>query len=215
MGRQYGKAAGIVALSLCACLGGCGTAESTPAQAVVFHYQHVANAHEIRFSTPVALAGRFFPVDFVTALDRQGFWAIFLVCSLDTRPSVLPGFRYDIRHFRVQYGGERFGPLKPYTLRLEGSAGLNTPLDAPALAEAIGAEIQEGPVSAVFGRGLFANLNYRFAVYVPRALPNYTGEQLSLVYGGQPAIARGNGHPPSDIPAVGGSGAGIAATCLP
>jgi hypothetical protein len=213
---MMGNSSGIVALLSLLCLAGCSTAQSTPEQAaVVFYYQHVANAHEIRFANPVPVPRRFFPVDFVTALDRRGFWAIFLVCSLDTRPSVLPGFRYDIRNFRVQYGRQRFGPLQPYTLRLEGSAELNTPLDGRILDEAIGAEIHEGPQTQVFGRGLFPNLNYRFAVYVPRALANYAGEQLSLSYAGQPAIALGNGHPPSDIPAVGGSGAGIAATCLP
>jgi hypothetical protein len=193
-GRFDGRAACLAALSSLLCLAGCGTVESTPEHAAILYYQHVANAHEIRFSSPVALPHRFFPIDFVTALDREGFWAIFLVCGLDTRPSVLPGFRYDIRNFRVRYGRQRYGPLQPYT---------------------IGAEIHEGPASAVFGRGLYPGLNYRFAVYVPRALPNYAGEQLSLTYAGQPAVLVGNGRPPYDIPAVGGSGAGISAACVP
>jgi hypothetical protein len=214
-GRFDGRAACLAALSSLLCLAGCGTVESTPEHAAILYYQHVANAHEIRFSSPVALPHRFFPIDFVTALDREGFWAIFLVCGLDTRPSVLPGFRYDIRNFRVRYGRQRYGPLQPYTLRLEGSAELNTPIDARMINDAIGAEIHEGPASAVFGRGLYPGLNYRFAVYVPRALPNYAGEQLSLTYAGQPAVLVGNGRPPYDIPAVGGSGAGISAACVP
>jgi hypothetical protein len=199
----------------CVCLAGCGTVAAPPEQAVVFYYQHVANAHEIRFSNPVAVPQRYFPVDFVTPIDRHGFWAVFVVCSLDTRASVLPGFRYDVRNFQIDYGQQLFGPLQPYTLRFEGAAELNTPADTGVLAAAIGDEVQEGPTMAVFDRGTFPNLNYRFAVYVPRALPEYAGEQLPLRYVGQPAILRGNGHPPADIPAVGGNGAGIASRCLP
>ena len=46
-------------------------------------------------------------------------------------------------------------------------------------------------------------------------IPNEEGEPLKLQYIGQPSLALGNGHPPSDIPVVGGSGAGIAASCVP
>jgi hypothetical protein len=197
------------------CLAGCRTVEAIPEQTVVLYYQHVANTHEIRFSNPVEVPHRYFPIDFVTPMDRHGFWAIFVVCSLDTRASVLPDFRYDVRQFRVDYGQQLFGPLLPYALRFEGAAELNTPADTVILREAINAEIHEGPTAALFGRGVYPQLNYRFAVYVPRALPGYAGEQLSLRYTGQPALLRGNGHPPSDIPVVGGNGAGIAASCLP
>jgi hypothetical protein len=210
-----GKISGSIALSSLLGLAGCGTTSSAPEQAVVLRYQHVANTHEIRFSTPVALPRRFFPIDFVTPLDRNGFWAIFVVCSLDTRPSVLPEFRYDVRQFRVQYGEQSFGRLQPYTLRFEGSAELNTPLDAKELDNAIGAEIREGPRSAAFGRDYYPSLDYRLAIYIPRALPDYAGQQLTLRYAGQPAILLGNGHPPSDLPVVGGDGAGIAGSCLP
>ncbi|MFL6671862.1 MAG: hypothetical protein ACJ8LG_01065 [Massilia sp.] len=197
------------------CLAGCATQGATPDNAVVLRYQHVANAREIHFSNPVEVAGRRAPVQFVTPRDAYGFWAIFVLCSIDTRASVLPGFRYDVERFRVAYGGQTFGNLRPYTLRYEGRAELNSPADSPAIAHAIGAEIHEGPATAAFGRGLFPALNYRFAIYVPRALPDYAGEQLMLSYTGQPAVLRGNGYPPSDIPVVGGNGAGIAASCLP
>jgi hypothetical protein len=210
------KLSGTKALWCCVlCLAGCSTVESTPEQTALLYYQHVANTHEIRFSNPVTVPQRYFPIDFVTPIDRHGFWAIFVVCSLDTRASVLPGFRYDVRQFRVDYGQQLLGPLQPYTLRFEGAAELNTPADTAILRDAIAAEIHEGPTMAVFDRGVFPNLNYRFAIYVPRALPDYAGEQLSLRYTGQPAILRGNRHPPSDIPVVGGNAAGIAARCLP
>jgi uncharacterized protein YceK len=199
------------------CLSGCSTVDTAtrPSNAVVFHYQHVANVHEIRFSNPVQVARRHAPVDFVTPRDASGFWAIFVVCSIDTRASVLPAFRYDVDNFRIQYRGQTFGPLRPYTLRYGASVDLNTPAESPAIASAIDAEVEEGPATALFERGVYPGLDYRFAVYVPRPPPDYAGEQLALSYVGQPAVLFGNSHPPSDIRAVGGTGAGIAARCLP
>jgi hypothetical protein len=197
------------------CLSGCSTVGTAPSNAVVVHYQHVANVHEIRFSNPVQVSRRRPPVDFVTPRDASGFWAIFVVCSIDTRASVLPAFSYDVDNFRVQYRGQSFGPLRPYTLRYGASADLNTPADSPAIAHAIDAEVEEGPATVLFERGVYPGLDFRFAVYVPRALPDYAGEQLTLSYSGQPAVLRGNSYPPSDIRAVGGTGAGIAARCLP
>jgi hypothetical protein len=197
------------------CLSGCSAVGTAPGNAVVFHYQHVANVHEIRFSNPVQVARRHALVDFVTPRDASGFWAIFVVCSIDTRASVLPAFRYDVDNFRVHYHGQTFGPLRPYTLRYGASAELNTPADSRAIATAIDIEIDEGPATALFDRGVYSGLDYRFAVYVPRPLPDYAGEQLMLSYVGQPAVLLGNTYPPSDIRAVGGTGAGIAARCLP
>jgi hypothetical protein len=196
-------------------LSGCNTVGTAPSNAVVVHYQHVANVHEIRFSNPVQVSRRRPPVDFVTPRDASGFWAIFVVCSIDTRASVLPAFSYDVDNFRVQYHGQSFGPLRPYTLRYGASVDLNTPADSPAIAHAIDAEVEEGPATVLFERGVYPGLDFRFAVYVPRALPDYAGEQLTLSYSGQPAVLRGNSYPPSDIRAVGGTGAGIAARCLP
>jgi hypothetical protein len=199
------------------CLSGCSTVDtaSGPSNAVVFHYQHVANVHEIRFSNPVQVWRRSAPVDVVRPRDASGFWAIFVVCSIDTRDSVLPAFRYDVDNFRVQYRGQTFGPVRPYTLRYGATADLNVPADSPVIASAIGAEIAAGPATALFERGVYPGLDYRFAVYVPRPLPDYAGEQLLLSYVGQPAVLLGNRHPPSDIRAVGGTGAGIAGRCLP
>jgi hypothetical protein len=199
-------------LGLCACA---SVVDSTPQNPVVFHYQHVANAHEIHFSSPVTVVHRQLPVEFVAPRDTGGFWAIFVLCSIDTREMVLPAFRYDVNNFEVRYRTHASGALQPFSLRYEGSADLNRPADAHAIVAAIGAEIAAGPPARIFARGHYAPLNYRFAVYVPRSLPDYTGGQLALAYKTQPAIAVGNGHPPSDLPVVGGNGAGIAARCLP
>ena len=58
-------------------------------------------------------------------------------------------------------------------------------------------------------------MSQSFAVFVPKALENYAGEELALSYKGQPAILVGNGKAPSDLPAVGGTAAGVAAACVP
>jgi hypothetical protein len=115
----------------------------------------------------------------------------------------------------VQYGDQHYGPLRPYTLRLEDTADINSRFDTQTLADAIAAELQRGPSSKVFRHGYYAQLNYRFAVYVPRALPDYSGDQLRLRYEGGQTLALGNGSPPADIAFAGPGGSGIAAHCLP
>jgi hypothetical protein len=182
---------------------------------VIIRYQHVANAHQVRFANPVTLAPSFPAVNFVAPLDSQGFWAIFVLCSLNVTGSSLASFHYDADRFQVDYDARSYGPLQPYAVRLQDTADLNTPADTPSIVNAVAAEIQEGPARHTFGRGYYPELNYRIAVFVPRALDDYAGEQLALRYAGQPTIAIGNGHPPSDLPAVGGKGAGVAARCLP
>lgn len=184
-----------------------------PPNTVVMQYQHVANAHQIRFAAPLALAPA--PARYVLPRDRQGFWAIFVLCSLDVTARQLPSFVYDVNNFRVSYRGKEYGAVTPYAVRYEDSAWLNKPVDTPALASAIAGELQEGPTLQVFGRGYYPALNYRFALFVPRAPDEYAGEQLTLAYAGHPAILVGNGHPPYDIEVVGGDGTGVAAGCLP
>jgi hypothetical protein len=200
---------------LLAALSGLAACSSTQqaGDAVVIHYQHVANAHEVRFATPLALAPR--PARFVLPRNRQGFWAIFVLCSLDVRGAAVPRFVYDVNNFRIDYAGRELGPLRPYSLRFEDSAFLNGPPETPALANAIAGELQQGPSLQVFSHGFYPGLNYRIALFVPQGLVDYAGEQLRLSYRGQPSLLLGNGYPPYDIPAVGGSGAGVAARCLP
>lgn len=184
-----------------------------PGSAVILHYQHVANTHQVWFTSPLDLGER--PVNYVLPRDPEGFWAIFVVCGIDASARGLPSFVYDVNNFRVEHNGRQFGLLRPYSLRYENTHLLNRPVETPALASAIAAELHEGPALQVFSRGFHAGLNYRFAMFLPRGIPDYTGEQLTLTYNGQPALAVGNGYPPFDIRAVGGNAAGVAATCRP
>jgi len=180
----------------------------------VLHYQHVANVHRIDFANPVALPNRA-PVHAVLPLDSHGFWAVFVLCDLDVTGSNIPSFYFDVDRVRVQYADRRYGPLQPYTLRLDESADINGRSDTQVLADAIAAELQRGPSSQVFRHGYYAHLDYRFAIYVPRALPEYSGEQLRLRYEGGQTLTLGNGYPPADVDAVGLGGTGIGSHCLP
>jgi hypothetical protein len=195
------------------CLAACSGSPPQPGDAVVIHYQHVANAHEVHFSAPLAFAPH--PASFVMPRNRQGFWAIFVLCSLDVRGHALPSFVYDVNNFRVNYNGIEFDGLRPYSLRYEDSAWLNSAAETAALAGAIAGELQRGPTLEVFSPGFYSSLNYRVALFVPRGLDDYAGDQLTLRYRGQRTVLLGNGYPPYDIPAVGGRRAGAASNCLP
>lgn len=202
------------ALLLPLLLAGCTSVDPGLRETVVLHYQHVANVHRIDFRNPVPLRHDE-AVHFVVPLESQGFWAVFVLCSVDVTGATVPAFYYDVDRFRVEFGGRRFGPLRPYTLRLDDTIDLNTRTDTSAIVDAIAAEIHEGPPSEVFRHGFHPNLDYRFAIYVPQSLTNYAGEELPLRYVGGNTMVLGNGTPPSDIPMVGANGTGITSRCRP
>ena len=193
---------------------GCSSVDTGLRNTVVLHYQHVGNVHRIDFTTPVALPNHV-PVDAVLPLDSHGFWAVFVLCGLDVTGANIPSFYFDVDRVRVEYGDRRYGPLRPYTLRLDDTADVNSRFDTQALADAIAAEIQRGPSSQVFRHGYYAHLDYRFAIYIPSPLPDYSGDQLPLRYEGGQTLALGNGHPPADVTSAGPRGVGVAAHCLP
>jgi len=193
---------------------GCGSVDTGLRNTVVLHYQHVANVHRIELSTPVSLPRRA-PVRTVVPLDASGFWAVFVLCGLDASGANIPSFYFDVDRLRVQYGDRRYGPLRPFTIRLDDTADVNGRADTPLLADAIAAELQRGPSSQVFRHGYYPNPGIRFAIYIPTALADYAGGPLALRYEGGRTLALGNDYPPADIGSVGPSGSGVAAHCLP
>ena len=205
--RRMGSVAALLALAACA--------SPRPKAVAVLHYQHVANAHEIRFTNPIPLSAALYRVGHLSPVDSQGFWAIFVLCNVDVNEHAQRGFHYSVNGFRVRHEGKEYGGLPPYSLRYQGQVDLNNTGDTMPILDAIAAEIQEGPPEQVFHSGFYPDLNYRFAIFVPKALANYAGEELALTYKGQPAILVGNGKPPSDLHAVGGTAAGVAAACVP
>jgi len=205
--RRVGSLAALLALAACAA--------PKPKALAVLHYQHVANAHEIHFTNPIALSAALYRVGYLSPVDSQGFWAIFVLCNIDVNDRARRGFHYNVNQFRVSHEGRSFGGLPPYSLRYQGQLDLNNAGDTLPILDAVAAEIQEGPPEQIFHSGFYPDLNYRFAIFVPKSLPNYAGEELTLTYRGQPAILVGNGKSPSDLPAVGGTAAGVAAACVP
>jgi hypothetical protein len=205
--RRIGVVAALVGLSACA--------GPKPKAVAVLHYQHVANAHQIRFTNPIPLSAALYRVGYLSPVDSQGFWAIFVLCNVDVTPQAQRGFHYNVNNFRVRHEGRQYGGLPPYSLRYQGQVDLNNAGDTMPILDAIAAEIQEGPPEQIFQRGFYPDLNYRFAVFVPKSLTGYAGEELTLTYKGQPVILVGNGKSPSDLPAVGGTAAGVAAACVP
>lgn len=198
-------------LAVLLCLAACAARQ--PDHAVVIHYQHVANAHQIHFATPLALEPH--EAAYVKPREAGGFWAIFVLCSLDVTAKDRPSFIYDINNFTLEYNDRVFGPLAAYTLRVEDSYRLNDASETPVIADAIATELNAGPSFEVFTPGYYPSLNYRFALFVPKGLDDYAGEPLKLRYRGPPSLVLGNGYPPHDIQEVGGNGTGVSASCVP
>jgi len=205
----------LVSIFILLSLTACSSVDTRLHDTVVLHYQHVANVHQINFSAPLEVPGRGEPVQSVLPLQSEGFWAVFLLCGLDATGAGIPSFYFDVDRFRVEYGKQRFGPLRPYTLRLDDTVELNKRADTRVIADAIAAEIGSSLPNPVFRHGYYPNLDLRFAIYIPHGLPDYSGDQLPLRYEGGQALVLGNGAPPSDVDVVGLGGTGIAAQCLP
>jgi hypothetical protein len=194
---------------------GCAGTDHGLRNTVVLHYQHVANVERIDFSMPVVVPRRDEPVHFVQPLESEGFWAVFLLCALDATGANIPSFYFDVDRFRVQYGKQRFGPLRPYTLRLDDTVDLNTYRSTAPLAAAINAELRTGPPSQVFRHGYYPGLDMRFAIFIPRGLADYAGGSLKLRYEGAQVLALPNDYPPASLPSAGPGGDAVSAHCLP
>lgn len=196
-------------------LAGCAQPDPDPRNTVVLHYQHVANVRRIEFSAPVPVPQRSEPVQFVQALDSQGFWAVFVLCRLDASGAGIPSLYFDVDRLRVRYAGRRYGPPPPYALRLDDSAEVNTPRDTPILSAAIDEALRTGDYSRVFRHGDHAGLDVRFAIFVPHALPDYAGGRLALHYEGGRVLAVPNDYRPSRVDSAGPGGTAVGAHCLP
>lgn len=162
---------------------------------VVFKYEHVANIREIRFPEPTRIHGNSF--NFVQPVDSYGFWAVFIICSLNVQGDAIKTFNYNTGNFFVEYDGETYGPLRPQQVRYGASPTGNSAADTPTVAAAIHRAVGLGPSTQPFPRGFYPSLNYRIAVLIPGKLLYYGNEQLDLKYGGQPSIVQGTGHSPA------------------
>jgi hypothetical protein len=202
----------VVTTSNSGCKGCNNTLDAALKKAVIFKYDHVANVHEIRFLAPIPVPGTF-GVNSV-APKEGGFWAVFVICSLDVQGKQIESFNYDISHFAVEYEGQTFGyPLQPFTVRFEAGTALNDASNTPLIMNGIAKETQLGPSTQIFPRGLYPSLNYRVAILIPSSLSTYRGEQLTLKYTGQPSILQGSGNRPADISVLNFNAGTLPTTC--
>lgn len=182
---------------------GCTTTDSPLNTALLnvvsFQYDHVANTQEISFRRPPV--NSFNSVS--TAPNRRGFWAVFVLCSLDVQGKAIETFQYDASKFVIEYEGTTYGPLQPFEVVFGASPILNDASNTPLIAAAIAQEVQVGPSHQPFPRGFYPSLNYRIAILIPDALSSYRGEQLTLKYIGQPSISLGRGQRPTNINDIG------------
>ncbi len=177
---------------------GCQTVEVDPKKVVEFQYDHAANIQNtIRFEAAVPLSPPLTSTNQVISKWLGGFWAVFVICSLDVRGTEIESFIYDQTKFYVEYGGNTYGALQPFTLitATEDEIG---PQDTIVIESAISNTIGSGPSTKVFGPGLSPTLNYRIGIYVSD--PAAASKTLTLRYKGHPSILRSLGHNPVDLP---------------
>jgi hypothetical protein len=107
---------GIVMVT-CLLAAGCTGVDRGLRNTVVLHYQPRGQRGAHRFSAPVVLPRRAEPVRFVQPLASEGFWAVFVLCSLDATGVNIPTFYFDIDRFRVQHGDRQPGIPPRLSLR--------------------------------------------------------------------------------------------------
>lgn len=177
---------------------GCQTVEIDSKKVVEFQYDHGANIQNtIRFEAAVPLSPPLTSTNQVISKWLGGFWAIFVICSLDVRGTEIESFTYDQTKLYVEYGGNACGALQPFSLVTAAEDEIG-PADTSIIESAIIRTIGSGPNTKVFGPGRSPSLNYRIAIYVSD--PTAASKALTLRYKGHPSILRSLGHNPVDLP---------------
>ncbi|MGC4095677.1 MAG: hypothetical protein QM706_01050 [Nitrospira sp.] len=177
---------------------GCQSLGIDSKRVVEFKYDHVANIENtVRFEATVPLAPPLTSTNQVISKWLGGFWAVFVICSVDVRGTEIESFTYDRTNFYVEYGGKTYGALQPYSLITTAEDDIG-PQDTNVIENAIFSTLGSGPSTKVFGPGLSPSLNYRIAIFISdsTALP----KALTLRYKGQPSILRGLGYSPANHP---------------
>ena len=177
---------------------GCQSVGIDSKKVVVFHYDHVANIQNtIQFETTVPLSPPLTPTNQVIPKWLGGFWAVFMICSLDVQGTEIESFTYDRTNFYVEYGKKSYGALQPFSLITTAEDDIG-PRDTSLIENAILSTIGSGPNTQVFGRGLHPSLNYRTAIFISD--PTAADKEVTLRYKGHPSILRGLGDSPADLP---------------
>jgi hypothetical protein len=184
----------VIATGISGCKSG-SPLDSALKKAVEIKFDHVANIPEIRFDENLNL-GADGAIGSVSSRN-QGFWAVFVICSIDVQGREVETFNYDAANFFVEYEGVDYKlPLLPNTLTFGASTQTNNAANTPLVAAGIIKKLHLGPMRQAFPRGFYPSLNYRIAILIPNELRTYRGEQLTLRYGGHPTIVLGGGNRP-------------------
>jgi len=177
---------------------GCQSAQIDLKKVVEFQYDHVADIQNtIRFAAPVPLSSTLTSTNQVISKWLGGFWAVFVICSIDVRGTEIESFTYDRTKFYVENGGKTYGALQPFNLITAAEDDIG-PADTSTIESAIVNTIGSGPSTHVFGPGLSSSLNYRVAIFISD--PTAANKVLTLRYKGHPSVLRGLGHSPADLP---------------
>ena len=177
---------------------GCQSARIDAKKLVEFRYDHVANIENtVRFEAAVPLAPPLTSTNQVISKWLGGFWAVFVICSVDVRGTELESFTYDRTNFYVEYGKKSYGALQPYSLITTAEDDIG-PQDTNVIENAIFGTLGSGPSTKVFGPGLSPSLNYRIAIFISDSTA--AQKALTLRYKGHPSILRGLGYSPANLP---------------
>lgn len=190
---------------------GCQSVDTDLKKTVELQYDHVVNIQNtIQFETTVPLSPPLTPTNQVISKWLGGFWAVFVICSLDVQGTEIESFTYDRTNFYVEYGGKTYGALQPFSLITTAEDDIG-PGETSVIENAIFSTIGSGPSTQVFGPGFSASLNYRIAIYI--AAPTAIDKVLTLHYKGQPSILRGRGKSPADLPGYVSGSPPLPGTC--
>jgi hypothetical protein len=177
---------------------GCQSLGIDSKRVVEFKYDHVANIENtVRFEATVPLAPPLTSTNQVISKWLGGFWAVFVICSVDVRGTEIEPFIYDRTNFYVEYGGKTYGALQPYSLITTAEEDIGSQ-DTNVIENAIFNTIGSGPSTKVFGPGLSPSLNYRIAIFISDSTASQ--KALALRYKGQPSILRGVGYSTANLP---------------
>lgn len=161
---------------------------------VVIQYAHVANVRQIRGSS----GGNNVQID---PRKRNGFWAVFNLCSLDVQGADLPRFDYNAGNLYIHEGAAKFGAMNPGTVLMTSATygALDSRVRTPVVQEVqVGQEIQ------AFPKALYPSLNYRVAIFVDGAPQEYRGGSMTLKYANHPVLLKDHSpRDPKDVPFIG------------
>ncbi len=161
---------------------------------VVIQYAHVANVRQVR-----GISGG--SVVHIEPRNRNGFWAVFNLCSLDVQGVDLPRFDYGAANLYIDEGGARFGAMNPGTVLMT-SAAFGA-LD-PRVRGTVVREVQVGAETQSFPKGLHPSLNHRVAIFVDAAPQEYRGGSMTLKYDGHPVLLKDHSpRTPREVPFIG------------